>query len=181
MSDNNIKTAVVPVLGFVAYSGSGKTTLLARLIPKLKSRGLRIGVIKHAHHNFDIDKPGKDSYVLRQAGCQQTLVASKNRWALMVETPDNNDDPWLPELISQLDQKQLDLILVEGFKHVRFPKLEINRSELNKPLLCNQDPDIIAVISDRPLDISDDTAILDINNDEQIIQYIIKFIGKTHD
>lgn len=181
MIDTDIKTTVVPVLGFVAYSGSGKTTLLAHLIPELKSRGLRIGVIKHAHHNFDIDKPGKDSYVLRQAGAQQTLVASKNRWALMVETPDKNSDPSLPELIGQLDQNQLDLIMVEGFKHAHFPKLEINRAELNKPLLCHQDPDIIAVITDRPSDIAGDTTVLDINNHEQIVQYIIKFIGNAND
>ena len=122
------------MLGFVAFSGTGKTTLLKQLIPILKARGLHLALIKHTHHQFDIDTPGKDSYELRQAGAEQVMVASRRRWALMVETPNQNDDPPLESLIDHLDTKALDLILVEGFKHAAVPKIELHRPILNKPL-----------------------------------------------
>lgn len=165
-----------PILGFAAYSGTGKTTLLTQLIPMLKAKGIRIGMIKHAHHKFDIDKPGKDSYELRKAGAEQMLIASKNRWALMVETPDNDDDPRLDEMLAQLDQDKLDLILVEGFKHVAFAKIELHRPSTGKTLLFPDDKDIIAVASDEPDTIQTDLPILDLNNPEQIAEYIVDFI-----
>ena len=170
-----------PVLGLVAYSGSGKTTLLTKLIPLLSKRGLRIAVIKHAHHQFDIDTPGKDSYELRKSGARQTLVASKNRWALMTETPNNAKDPSLHELISQLDLTQTDVILVEGFKHESYPKLEVHRTLLNKPLLYPQDSNIIGVISDKLL--MDKTPIPNfLNSDlDAIVDFIVTHIRISHE
>ena len=141
----------VPVLGFAAFSGTGKTTLLTRLLPRLRERGLRVGMIKHSHHDFDIDIPGKDSYELRKAGAEQVLVASSRRWALMVETPGQAEaDLW--SLLPKLDSSRLDLILVEGFRHLRFPKIELHREALGKPFLYPDDDTIIALASDRPVD-----------------------------
>ena len=140
-------------------------------------------LIKHAHHSFDVDRPGKDSYVLRHAGAQQTMVASKNRWALMTETPSHEQDPKLEELITHLEQKQLDLILVEGFKHTHYPKLEVNRSAVNSTLLYPNDPDIIALVTiEKPLtEYSANIPILDLDDTEQIVQFILNFIGKYND
>lgn len=135
----------VPLVGFVANSGTGKTTLLTKIIPLLRQQGVRIALIKHAHHAFDIDTPGKDSYELRKAGARQVLVASQRRWALITETPQQQTEPSLAELLQQLDVAQLDLILVEGFKHEALPKIELHRQELQQPLLCKIDPHIIAV------------------------------------
>ncbi|HFQ14122.1 MAG TPA: molybdopterin-guanine dinucleotide biosynthesis protein B, partial [Gammaproteobacteria bacterium] len=118
-------TRSTPLLGFVAFSGTGKTTLLRQLIPLLKARGLKIGLIKHAHHRFDIDIPGKDSYELRKAGADRVLVASQQRWAMVSETPQQDGDPALADMLAHIDKDDLDLILVEGFKHARFPKLEL--------------------------------------------------------
>lgn len=165
-----------PILGFAAYSGTGKTTLLTQLIPLLNARGLRIGMIKHAHHKFDIDKPGKDSYELRKAGAGQMLIASKNRWALMVETPDNEADPRLDHMLAQLDQDNLDLILVEGFKHVAFPKIELHRPSTGKALLFPEDKDIIAVACDEPMTLQTELPLLDLNNPAMIADFILEFI-----
>ena len=141
----------IPLLGFAAWSGSGKTTLLTQLLPVLRGRGLEVALIKHAHHNFDIDHPGKDSYELRQAGAGQVLVASSRRFALMVENPPGEEiEPVLSELIARIDARRADLILVEGFKREPIPKIEIHRPSLGKPLLCTDDPNILAVATDRP-------------------------------
>ncbi len=162
----------IPVIGFAAFSGTGKTTLLERLLPILTHSGVRIGMIKHAHHQFDIDTPGKDSYRLRKAGATQTLIASSQRWALMTENP-LEDPPKLEELIPQLDQKHLDLILVEGFKQARFPKIELHRPSLGHPLLFPADGDIIAIASDAPLEIGTDLPQLDLNQPEEIANFIL--------
>lgn len=175
MPANHI-TANCPLLGFVAFSGTGKTTLLKQLIPLLKARGLQLAVVKHTHHQFDIDTPGKDSYELRQAGAEQVMVASRRRWALMVETPNQVEDPQLDSLIQQLDSAALDLILVEGFKHAAIPKIELHRPALQKPLLCPEDPDIIAVASDVPLSQQIDLPVLALNNPEAIADFIMDFI-----
>lgn len=142
----NLPTSL-PVLGFAAYSGTGKTTLLEALLPKLTEKGLRIGVLKHAHHNFDVDKPGKDSYRLRKAGASQMLISSRYRHALMTETPENEAN--FEYLISRFDDTQLDLILVEGCKNIAFPKVELNREEVGKPWLHPSDENIIAIAADR--------------------------------
>lgn len=173
-----LTNALVPVLGFIAPSGTGKTTLLCKLIPLLRARGLRVAVIKHSHHNIDIDKPGKDTYVLRQAGANQTLLASKQRWALMVENEAQEDEVNLNEIIQHLDQTQLDLILVEGFKHSNFQKIELYRSDLyrsnkgQQPLFLS-DTNVIAIASDTGIEGAENIDVLDLNNTEAILRYIL--------
>lgn len=151
-----METRYPPLLGFCAYgSGTGKTTLLTQLIPALIERGLRISVIKHAHHRFDIDHPGKDSYALRQAGAVQTMVGSATRWALMTElsrTPCADQEPNLDMLVAQMDPALSDLIVVEGFRHADIHKIEVHRPSLGTPLLALDDPTIFAVASDQPID-----------------------------
>jgi len=171
----------LPLLGFSAYSGTGKTTLLSKVLPLLKSQGIRIAVIKHAHHNFDVDQPGKDSHTLRHAGANQMLIASSKRWALMVETADNLDDPKLSELISQLNYSQLDIILVEGFKNEPFPKIELHRPSLGKPFLHTHDENIIAIATDADIKIERNIPSLDINNIKQITDYILDYIQLNSD
>lgn len=165
-----------PVLGFVAWSGSGKTTLLKQLIPLLNAAGLRVGLIKHAHHQFDIDTPGKDSYELRKAGASQVMVASQQRWALMTETPQQQADPELMALLQHMDQNNLDIILVEGFKHTQYPKIEIHRPSQQQSLLSPQDPDIIAVASDAETLPKLTIPLLDLNNPQQIAGFIQRWL-----
>lgn len=169
-----------PILGFVAFSGTGKTTLLKKLIPLLKARDLQVALIKHTHHEFDIDTPGKDSYELRHAGVDQVMVASSRRWALMVETPNQVEDPQLATLIQHLDTSQLDLILLEGFKHAAVPKIELHRPALNKPFLFPEDPGIIAIASDAPLEQHIDLPILELNNPVIIADFVVDFVHRCH-
>jgi len=169
---NNIKC---PVIGFVAYSGTGKTTLLKKIITILKiEKSFKVGVLKHAHHDFDIDIPGKDSYELRHAGASQMLVASKNRWALVTETPAEYQEPDLNNLLTQLTHSELDLILVEGFKHEIFDKIELHRPSLGKTVLYPNDANIVAIATDEPQKITAELPILDINNVNSIVQFIIE-------
>ncbi len=161
----------LPLLGFAAFSGTGKTTLLEALLPKLTEAGLRIGLLKHAHHDFDVDKPGKDSYRLREAGASQMLISSRNRHALMTETPDAEAE--FDYLLSRFDQSQLDLLLVEGCKNIAFPKVELHRKELNKPWLYPNDDNIIAVACDETLDT--ELPQLDLNNIDAIAQFVIDY------
>jgi molybdopterin-guanine dinucleotide biosynthesis protein B len=135
--------------GFAGFSGAGKTTLIERLIPRLVAAGLRVSLIKHAHHRFDIDKPGKDSWRHREAGASEVLIASDQRWALMHELR-GDPEPDLQTLLQRF--APCDLVLVEGYKRARIPKLEVHRPELGKPLLSPQDPDIVALASDVPMD-----------------------------
>ena len=173
-----LSNARVPVVGFAAFSGTGKTTLLRALLPLLTTRGLRVGMVKHAHHSFDIDQPGKDSYELRKAGAAQMLVASRQRWALMVETGDG--EPRLDELLRYLDQSTLDLVLVEGFKHERFAKIELHRPRLGHPLLCRDDPSIVAVASDAPAPADVTLPWLDINQPGEVAGFILDaIVGQT--
>jgi molybdopterin molybdotransferase len=162
----------VPLLGFAAYSGTGKTTLLEALLPKLTETGLRIGVLKHAHHNFDVDKPGKDSYRLRKAGASQMLISSRYRHALMTETPDS--EAGFEHLLSRFDHQALDLILVEGCKNIAFPKIELNRQEVGKPWLHPSDDNIIAIASDSELDVTIPT--MSINDLDAIKQFILDYV-----
>jgi len=159
------------VLGFSAYSGTGKTTLLKRLLPLLREKGLKVGMVKHSHHRFEVDQPGKDSYELRKAGAAEMLVASGKRWALMVDT-DGEGDPDLQPLIDRLDQSNLDLILVEGFKHERFPKIELHRPGMGKPLIFPDDPFVIAIAADGELPRTTDLPLLDLNDTQAIAEYI---------
>ena len=166
-----------PVLGFAAYSGTGKTTLLVKLLPLLKQRGIRVAMIKHAHHDFDIDTPGKDSYELRKAGADQMLIASDQRWAMMVENT-HDDAPTLKELINKLDHRRCDLVLVEGFKHLPFEKIELHRPSLGKDKIFIDDKNIIAVASDEPID-TNGLPQLDINQPEMLARFIDNWLTDT--
>lgn len=164
--------AHVPMLGFAAFSGTGKTTLLTQTIPILKHYGLRIGLIKHSHHNFQIDQPGKDSFRLRAAGASPVMLVSTHRRAIITEiTPEK--EPLLDDQLKHFDQSQLDLILVEGFKAEQFPKIELHRPSLNKPLLYPNDPNIIAIASDVTLETPGYLTQLDINQPEMIAAFIL--------
>ncbi len=165
-----------PQVAFVACSGTGKTTLLERLIPLLRRRGLRLAALKHTHHPFDVDQPGKDSYRLRSAGAYQVLLASPRRWALMTECNDDAAEPDLAELLQVLDHRHLDLILLEGFKHERIPKIELHRPALGKALLYPSDPWIVAVASDGALDSDIVIPTLDMNHPESIADFIVTHI-----
>lgn len=171
----------MPIIGFAAYSGTGKTTLLVKLLPILKQRGLRVGVIKHAHHTFDLDEPGKDSFEIRKAGADQTLVASRRRWALMVETADNESDPCVEDLIARLHADDLDLVLVEGFKLSSLPKIELYRTASRRPLRCTQDATVIAVAVDGPLTESVDCPILDLNAPRSVADFICQYFALVVD
>lgn len=162
--------AYPPVLGFAAFSGTGKTTLLIELIPCLKRQQLKVGLIKHAHHSFDIDHPGKDSYKLRQAGASPVMVVSSQRRAIIYEYPDQGE-PRLTDQLRFLDTSDLDLILVEGFKREPIPKIELHRPALGKPLLFPSDPNIIAVATDTPLPCP--LPLLDLNRPKQIAEFIL--------
>lgn len=162
-----------PLLGFAAYSGTGKTTLLVQLIPLLRQQGLRLALIKHAHHAFDIDQPGKDSYRLREAGAGQVLIASSQRSALITENI-HPQEPRLEDLLGRLDISQTDLILVEGFRHVAFPKIELHRQALNKPWLHTEDDSIIAIACDQPADTDSKLPQLDLNRPGEIVSFIMK-------
>ncbi|MEE3022862.1 MAG: molybdopterin-guanine dinucleotide biosynthesis protein B, partial [SAR324 cluster bacterium] len=123
-----------PILGFCAYNGTGKTTLLAQLIPILRDRGIQVGVIKHAHHNFEMDREGKDSFRFRQAGATEVMLASSRRWVLLHENSEEADpDPG--ELLQRMNLDHLDLVLVEGFKHHMLPKIEIHRPSLGRDMM----------------------------------------------
>ncbi|AHY09869.1 molybdopterin-guanine dinucleotide biosynthesis protein MobB [Serratia plymuthica] len=161
-----------PLLGIAAYSGTGKTTLLKQLIPLLRQREIRVGLIKHTHHDMDVDTPGKDSYELRKAGADQTLVASDRRWALMTETPEQLPLD-LHYLASQFDRDKVDVILVEGFKHEAVSKIILYREDIGRPLEDMLDKFVIAVASDRPV-----TGVksLDINQPEAIAEFIVEWL-----
>jgi len=165
----------LPVLGFAAYSGTGKTTLLLAVVSILKDRGYRVGIIKHAHHRFDTDQPGKDSYELRKAGATQTLVGSRRRWALVTETAGDRE-PRLAELIARLDPSLLDLVLVEGFKSERFPKIEVYRPARGAPMLHRHDDSIVAVASDAPGPAEAWLPQLDLNRPETVADFILQFL-----
>ncbi|WP_394148001.1 bifunctional molybdopterin-guanine dinucleotide biosynthesis adaptor protein MobB/molybdopterin molybdotransferase MoeA [Shewanella atlantica] len=164
----------IPVLGFCAYSGTGKTTLLKKLIPELNSRGVKLAVIKHAHHNFDVDIPGKDSYEMRKAGARQMLVASHVRWALMTEDP-LDDDPKLPHLLQQIEQDKVDIVLVEGFKKLELPKIELHRAAHDKPFIHTHDDNIQAIACCDDTQLPGDLRRLDINDVAQIADFVIEY------
>ncbi|QTF91340.1 molybdopterin-guanine dinucleotide biosynthesis protein B [Halomonas sp. BM-2019] len=161
----------LPLLGIAAWSGTGKTTLLEQLLPRLGERGLRVAVIKHAHHGFDVDQPGKDSHRLRQAGAAPMLVASRARLALMMETPDQGE-PDLAALVALVRTQRPDLILVEGFKAWPLPKLELHRPALGKPLRVAEDPWVRAVASDERLALPAGIEALDLNDLEALTDWI---------
>jgi molybdopterin-guanine dinucleotide biosynthesis protein B len=160
------------VFGFAGYSGSGKTTLIEQLIPQFVRAGLRVSLIKHAHHAFDIDKPGKDSYRHREAGCAEVLVTSDTRWVLMHELR-GAPEPGLDEQIARFSP--CDLVLVEGFKRAAIAKLEVHRPSHGRPLLHPDDPNIVAVASDAP--VATRLPRLDINDAAQVAEFIIRHLS----
>lgn len=166
-----------PLLGFAAFSGTGKTTLLKKLIPELKNRGLRIAVVKHAHHNFDVDKPGKDSYELRKAGAAPMLISSSRRTVIMIDN-EVETEPDLQQLLGHIPASSVDMVLVEGFKQWPFAKIELHREITGKPLMYAEDKNIIAIAHDRGTDNPlTNTALpqLDINDIQSIADFVIEF------
>lgn len=160
------------IFGFAGYSGSGKTTLIEQLIPLFTKRGLTVSLIKHAHHTFDVDQPGKDSYRHRHAGCTEVLVSSSRRWALMHELRGTQEPP-LSELTEHMSQ--CDLLLVEGFKHEPIPKLEVYRAEVGEPLIHPHDQNIVAIATDAPLETK--LPQLDLNAPAQIAEFVLRHVG----
>ncbi|HEY3918729.1 MAG TPA: molybdopterin-guanine dinucleotide biosynthesis protein B [Stellaceae bacterium] len=136
------------IFGLAGWSGSGKTTLMTRLLPALLQRGVTVSTVKHAHHEFDVDQPGKDSHRHREAGATEVMIASVRRWALMHELR-GAAEPSLEELLGHMSP--VDLVIAEGFKRAAMPKLEIHRPSLGKPLLALEDDNIVAVASDLPI------------------------------
>lgn len=178
--NNGISNIGIPVIGICAAgSNAGKTTLITQLIPALAQKGIRSSVIKHAHHRFDIDHPGKDSYQIREAGAVQTLVASNLRWALMTErqrTPDKDVELDLAELLGQIDIRYADIILVEGFKSAAIPKIEVYRADINLPLLAPNDSNIIAVAADTAIELN--VPVLDLNEIPTITDFIMQYMRR---
>lgn len=160
------------IFGVAGWSGSGKTTLIEKLIPLFVARGLKVSLIKHAHHTFEVDQPGKDSYRHRHAGCSEVLVTSSKRWVLMHELR-GAPEPGFAELIERL--LPCDLVLVEGFKRERVPKLEVFRAVTGESLLHPQDHDIVAIASDGKVD----TSLPQFNLDDApaIAEFVVRHVG----
>jgi molybdopterin-guanine dinucleotide biosynthesis protein B len=158
------------IIGLAGWSGSGKTTLLAKVIPRLVARGLRVSTLKHAHHAFDVDQPGKDSHTHRMAGATEVLVSSANRWALVHELR-GDAELTLAALLGRLSP--VDLVLVEGYKREPHPKLEVHRPSIGKPLIHPDDPAIVAVASDEPLPAAR-VPVIDLDDVEGIAEFLIR-------
>ncbi|MGQ0652033.1 MAG: molybdopterin-guanine dinucleotide biosynthesis protein B [Betaproteobacteria bacterium] len=156
------------IFGFAGWSGSGKTTLIEKLIPRFAKLGLRVSLIKHAHHTFDVDQPGKDSYRHRHAGASEIMVTSSRRWVLMHELRGAHE-PSFEEQIRHFSP--CDLLLVEGFKHAPIPKLEVWRAETGEPLLHPNDPHIVAVASDERIETR--LPVLPLDDDGLVSQFIL--------
>ena len=161
------------ILGLGGWSGAGKTTLLSKLIPELIRCGISVSTMKHAHHGFDVDQPGKDSYVHRQAGATEVLVASEKRWALMHESRPASE-PSVADLTRHMSA--VDLLLVEGFKREPHDKLEIYRAENSKPLLSTGDPTYVAILSDTPVS-GTSLPVIDLNDIPAIADFIVRHCG----
>src|SRR5215468_609633 len=158
------------IIGLAGWSGSGKTTLLAKVIPRIVARGLKVSTLKHAHHGFDVDQPGKDSHTHRMVGATEVLVGSAKRWALVRELR-GEAEPGLAVLLAKLSL--VDLVLVEGYKREPHPKLELYRAAVGKPLLYPDDPAIVAVASDAPLPQAR-VPVVDLNDVERIVDILIR-------
>ena len=158
------------IIGLAGWSGSGKTTLLAKVIPRIVARGLKVSTLKHAHHAFDVDQPGKDSHTHRMVGATEVLVGSANRWALVHELR-GQAEPGLAALLAKLSP--VDLVLVEGYKRESHPKLEVYRAALGKPLLHPDDSAIVAVASDEPLPAAR-VPVVDLDDVERIADLLIR-------
>ncbi len=156
------------VLGLVGWSGSGKTTLLVAMLKLLRARGLSVSTVKHVHHGFDMDRPGKDSFRHREAGAREVMVSAGGRWVLLHEVV--GEEPPLPDLLDRMTD--VDLVLVEGYKTRPFPKVEVHRPSLGKAPLWVADPDVIAVASDAPIDCGDRPN-LDLNDPVAVTAWVL--------
>ena len=161
---------VMKIFGIAGHSGMGKTTLLERLVPEIASRGLVVSLIKHSHKNIDIDRPGKDSYRLRESGCKEVLLMGKDRWALMHELR-GAAEPSLDYLLERM--QQCDLVLIEGFKSGIFPKLEVWRESIAVPALAPDWPCILAIATDTPLNTTPELVNLDLSDIAAIADFVI--------
>lgn len=160
------------IYGVTGWKNAGKTGLMERLVTEMTARGLRVSTVKHAHHRFDVDHPGRDSYRHREAGAHQVMLSSRNRWALMTELR-GQDEPPLSELLARLDP--VDLVLIEGYKRDTHPKVEAWRAETENPLIAPGDPTIRAVASDRALDL--DRPVFDLDDTSAIADFILSEVG----
>ncbi|MBA2817948.1 molybdopterin-guanine dinucleotide biosynthesis protein MobB [Candidatus Pantoea persica] len=163
------------LLAIAAWSGTGKTTLLQQIIPRLKAAGVHPGLIKHTHHQMEIDTPGKDSDLLRKAGADQVIVASTQRWALMCKTP-QSDELNLHYLVSRMDPASLDIVLVEGFKHEPVPKIILWRAGMKDDVLPLLDEHVVSVASDFRVDVAQSW--LDLNQPDMIVSFITAWLEK---
>ena len=159
-------------IGFAGWSGSGKTTLIEKLIPRFVAKGLKVSLIKHAHHTFDVDQEGKDSYRHRHAGATEVLVTSSRRWVLMHELRGERE-PTFEEQVRHFSP--CDLLIVEGFKFARIPKVEVWRAQTGEPLLHPKDPDIVAVATDSRVETA--LPVLDLNDPDAIAAFVLKQVG----
>ncbi|MCL6271368.1 molybdopterin-guanine dinucleotide biosynthesis protein B [Sansalvadorimonas sp. 2012CJ34-2] len=166
----------IPIIGFAAFSGTGKTTLLEKVLPLITGRGIKIGLVKASHHSIEPDKPGKDSYRLRKAGATQLVLSTPERAICITER--EIDDPLLEDQLSLLDQDRLDLIIVEGFRDSAIPKIELHRSDFDRPFLYKNDTNIIALCWDC-CDSGENIPLpqLDINNPEQVAEFVVQTTG----
>lgn len=162
------------VLGIAGWSGSGKTSLIVRLVPALNRIGQTVSTLKHAHHDFDLDHKGKDSYRHREAGAYEVLVGSSSRWALMHELSDE-DEPEMDELIARMSP--VDVLLVEGFKDHPHPKLEVHRPSVGKPILQPNDPHVVAVASDTDLP-GVSVPVLDLADADAIAHFVVEYFRR---
>ena len=159
------------IIGLAGWSGSGKTTLITKVIPRLIARDLKVSTLKHAHHGFDVDHPGKDSFFHREAGATEVIISSAKRFAILHEL--RGEPEWnLPELLAKISP--VDLVLIEGYKRDNFPKLEVHRAENGKPLIQPDDPLVVAIASDRPLPQAK-VPVVDLNDVEAIVDILLKF------
>ncbi len=161
------------IFGLVGWSGSGKTTLVAKLVPELIGRGFSVSTMKHTHHNFDIDKKGKDSYLHRTAGATEVLITGTKRWAILHENRDA-PEPAIDDLLARMED--VDLVLIEGFKSHHHKKMEVYRPAVGKPLLAPDDPSIIAVASDADPGEAD-VAVINLEDIKAIADYIVGYLG----
>ncbi len=161
------------VFGIIGWQGSGKTTLIAQLLPRLRGHGLSVSTIKHAHHDFDISQSANDAFADRGAGAREMLVSSSTRWALLHENR-SAGEPSLDDLVARMTP--VDLLIVEGFKRHTHPKLEVHRPSIGKPLICIDDPGIVAIASDRKL-MGPPVPVLDLSDVDAIADFIVEYCG----